>query len=156
MALAMSSRHKARQVVLQVLYQAEVGRQRVEDVLERYAEGWAPPEDGPPEPWEEDDWRFVVRLSRGAWEARRELDAIIGRFAEGWDVDRLARVDLSILRMALYELLNLDTPPPVVINEAVELAKRYSTEDSGRFVNGILGRAYRELVEPKAGSRHPS
>jgi len=150
MALAMSSRHKARQAVLQVLYQAEVGRQRVEDVLSRYAEGWSAPDDGSPEPWDEEDWRFVVRLSRGAWEGRRELDALVGQFAEGWDVDRIARVDLSILRMALYELLHLDTPPAVVINEAVELAKRYSTEDSGRFVNGILGRAYRELVEPKA------
>lgn len=152
----MSSRHKARQAVLQVLYQAEVGRQRVEDVLSRYAEGWSPPDDGPPEPWDEEDWRFVVRLSRGAWEGRRELDALVGRFAEGWDVDRIARVDLSILRMALYELLHLDTPPAVVINEAVELAKRYSTEDSGRFVNGILGRVYRELVEPQATSTQPS
>ncbi|GBD30608.1 N utilization substance protein B [bacterium HR32] len=152
----MSSRHKARQAVLQVLYQAEVGRQRVEDVLSRYAEGWSAPDDGSPEPWDEEDWRFVVRLSRGAWEGRRELDALVGQFAEGWDVDRIARVDLSILRMALYELLHLDTPPAVVINEAVELAKRYSTEDSGRFVNGILGRVYRELVEPRARSTQPS
>jgi N utilization substance protein B len=145
----MASRHKARQAVLQVLYQAEVGRQRVEDVLSRYADGWTPPEDGPPEPWDEDDWRFLVRLSRGAWEGRQEADRLIEQFAEGWSVDRLARVDLCILRMAIHELLHFDTPPSVVINEAVELAKRYSTEDSGRFVNGILGRVYREVVVPR-------
>mgnify|MGYP000185722410 CR=1 FL=1 len=151
----MASRHKARQAVLQILYQAEVGRQRVEEVVARYAEGWTPPEDGPPEPWEEDDWRFLVRLSRGAWESRQEADALIERYAEGWSVDRLARVDLCILRMAIYELLHFDTPPSVVINEAVELAKRYSTEDSGRFVNGILGRVYREVVVPRAQTPVP-
>lgn len=156
MAVAMASRRKARQAVLQILYQAEVGRQRVEEVMARYAEGWAPPDDGPPEPWEEEDWRFLVRLSRGAWEARREADALIERFSEDWPVDRLARVDLCILRMAIHELLYFDTPPSVVINEAVELAKRYSTEDSGRFVNGILGRVYREVVLPKVQPAPPS
>jgi N utilization substance protein B len=59
-------------------------------------------------------------------------------------MDRLASVDRVILRMALYELRHLATPPGVVINEAVELAKRYGTEDSGRFVNGVLGTIYRE------------
>jgi len=145
----MASRHKARQAVLQILYQAEVGRRRLEDVVAQYADGWTPPEDGPPEPWAEDDWRFLVRLSRGAWEGRKEADALIERYAEGWSVDRLARVDLSILRMAIHELLHFDTPPSVVINEAVELAKRYGTEDSGRFINGILGRVYREVVLPR-------
>jgi N utilization substance protein B len=145
----MASRHKARQAVLQILYQAEVGRRRLEDVVAQYADGWTPPEDGPPEPWVEDDWRFLVRLSRGAWEGRKEADALIERYAEGWSVERLARVDLSILRMAIHELLHFDTPPSVVINEAVELAKRYGTEDSGRFINGILGRVYREVVLPR-------
>ncbi|MER3455550.1 MAG: transcription antitermination factor NusB [candidate division GAL15 bacterium] len=155
MALAMASRGKARQAVLQILYQAEVGRVRVEDVVARYADGWVPPEDGPPEPWSEEDWRFLVQLSRGAWEGRAEADALIERFSEGWPVDRLARVDLCILRMALYELLHFDTPPSVVINEAVRLAKRYSTEHSGRFVNGILGRVFREVVRPRLPASSP-
>ncbi len=152
----MASRHKARQVVLQALYQAEVGRQRLEEVLSRYADGWAPPEDGPPEPWDEEDWKFLVRLTRGAWEGRHEADALVEQFAEGWSADRLARVDLCVLRMAIHELLHFETPPSVVINEAVELAKRYSTEDSGRFVNGILGRVYREVVLPRTQAGKPS
>jgi N utilization substance protein B len=69
-----------------------------------------------------------------------DLDARIGKASQNWSVDRMARVDLAIMRMAVWELLHEDdVPGPVVINEAVELANRYSGEGSGRFINGILG-----------------
>jgi N utilization substance protein B len=140
--------------VLQILFQAEVGGLPLEQVVAACAEGV--PDDGDRagerRTWDEDDWRFVVRLSRGAWEGRFEADAMIARYAEGWAVDRMARVDICVLRMAVHELLHTDTPHSVTINEAVELAKRYSTEESGRFVNGILGRIYREHVEPRVVS----
>lgn len=149
----MSSRRRARKAVLQILFQAEVGGLPLEQVVASYAEG-EPDEDDSNggRGWNEDDWRFVVHLSRGAWEGRSEADALIGRYAEGWALDRMPRADLCILRVAVYELLHTDTPPGVAINEAVELAKRYSTEESGRFVNGILGRVYREHVAPRVVS----
>ncbi|MDR5683537.1 MAG: transcription antitermination factor NusB [Armatimonadota bacterium] len=144
----MSSRRMAREAVLRILFQAEVGGLPLEQVVASYADGWPDEDDRVVKKgWDDDDWRFIVRLSRGAWEGRSETDALIARYAEGWTLERMPRVDVCVLRMAVYELLHTDTPPSVVINEAVELAKRYSTEESGRFVNGILGRIYREHVE---------
>jgi N utilization substance protein B len=90
------------------------------------------------------DWIFVETLCRGVVERQDELDATIAPHLSGWTVDRLASVDRVILRMALYELRFFATPPGAVINEAVELAKRYGTDESGRFVNGVLGTVYRE------------
>ncbi len=85
-------------------------------------------------------------LAGGAWERRDELDAELSRASTGWRVDRMPAVDRSILRLGLYELRHTDTPVAVVISEAVELAKRYSTSKSGSFVNGVLG----ALVEGRA------
>jgi N utilization substance protein B len=136
--------------VFRILFEAEVGRLPLEQVVASYAGGTPDEEDsGGRNGWDEDDWLFVVRLSRGAWESRSGADALISRYAEGWALERMPRADLCILRMAVYELLHTDTPPGVAINEAVELAKRYSTEESGRFVNGILGRIYREHLQPE-------
>ncbi|MDR5709953.1 MAG: transcription antitermination factor NusB [Armatimonadota bacterium] len=142
----MSSRRRAREAILQILYQAEVGRRPLEQVIADYTEGPVANERAPGFAWDEDTWRFIVRMAREAWEHREEADGLIAQYAEGWPLDRLARVDLAILRLALYELLHTDTPPAVAINEAVELAHRYGTEDSSRFINGILGRIYRERL----------
>ncbi|MCS7172458.1 MAG: transcription antitermination factor NusB [Armatimonadetes bacterium] len=142
----MGGRRRAREAILQILYEAEVGRRPLEQVMADYVEGPVTNEGTPGAAWDEDTWQFIVRTARGAWEHRVEADALIGQYAEGWPVDRLARVDLAILRLALYELLHTDTPPAVAINEAVELAHRYGTEDSHRFINGILGRIYRERL----------
>jgi N utilization substance protein B len=98
------------------------------------------------------DWEFIDTVCRGAVAHQHELDALIVPLLQGWSLDRLASVDRAILRMALFELQNLDTPPAAVIDEAVELAKRYGTEDSGRFVNGVLGAALR-AAQPPAGSQ---
>jgi N utilization substance protein B len=87
---------------------------------------------------------FTYQLVTGVVDHMSELDAVIGRYAEGWDVDRMPRVDRNVVRMALYELFFTDTPASVTIDEAVELAKSFSTEDSGKFVNGLLGRVYRD------------
>lgn len=78
------------------------------------------------------------KLATGAWEARESLDAELAAVAKGWRVERMPAVDRAILRLALYELRHTDTPVGVVISEAVELAKEYSTHRSGAFVNGIL------------------
>jgi N utilization substance protein B len=90
---------------------------------------------------------FTEELVRGVAERLGELDAIIGERAEGWTVPRMAVVDRTLLRVACHEMLHReDVPVAVAIDEAVEAAKELSTEDSGRFVNGLLGRIARELA----------
>ena len=82
---------------------------------------------------------YLGELVAGVAAHQEELDALIGRYSEHWRLERMAVVDRNLLRLAVYELLYLpEIPPKVVINEAVELAKRYGSEDSGGFVNGIL------------------
>ncbi len=98
--------------------------------------------------WQEDEGAdevlFARDLLRGVRDHRAEIDEIIDRRAVGWGVDRLPVVDRNILRLSLYELLYTDTPPEVVINEAVELAKAYGTEQAPAVVNGILDRVWKE------------
>jgi N utilization substance protein B len=133
----------ARELAVQVLFQVEVGHLPLEEVLETTAEQM---------PTEPDDWgylnpddrAYIEACARGVEKHRAELDGIIARLAAGWSLERIANVDRLVLRLALFEMLHRDVPPPVVINAAVEIAKKYSTEDSGRFVNGILGAFLRE------------
>lgn len=92
------------------------------------------------DPEYEEDCRFIQSLAGGVAEHEEELDEKISAYLRGWSLSRVARVDLAILRLAFYELLYLnDAPESVVINEAIEMAKRYSTDRSGAFVNGVLG-----------------
>jgi transcription antitermination protein NusB len=92
---------------------------------------------------------FADPLIRGTIEHRDEADAVIHRHAKNWDLPRMAAVDRNILRLAVYEMLHRDDIPPVVsINEAVDIAKRFSTQDSGKFVNGILDKVRSELMRP--------
>ncbi len=89
---------------------------------------------------------FASQLVRGVVENGPELDELISRHAKDWSIERMPVIDRNLLRMALFEMLHLeDIPGPVAINEAVELAKIYSTEDSSRFVNGLLGSVSAEL-----------
>jgi N utilization substance protein B len=92
---------------------------------------------------------FAEPLIQGVIEHRAKLDAEIMKFAKNWDLHRMAAVDRNILRLAIYEMLfREDIPPVVTINEAVEIAKMFSTDDSGRFVNGILDKVRQELMRP--------
>lgn len=95
-----------------------------------------------------DDKPFVESLVDGVLAGASKLDATIQPIAPEWPIDQIARVDRTILRMAVYELTeSADVPPKVVINEAVELAKAFGSDNSSKFVNGVLGTAYRTLVE---------
>jgi transcription antitermination protein NusB len=126
-------RRRAREAALQVLFQLDVGRLSLEDALASVsAPDWLP-----------EDWVLVETLSRGTQARVPEIDAVIARVTEHWTIERMAAVDRNILRMAIFELQHTTTPVRVIINEAVELAKRYSTSDSGRFVNGLLGNVVR-------------
>ncbi len=80
------------------------------------------------------------RLVEGVWEHRADVDAVIGRVARSWRIERMPLVDRNVLRLGVYELLYTDTPVGVVVSEAVEIAKQYSTAKSGAFVNGVLGK----------------
>lgn len=122
------SRRRARERALQVLFEVDVGRQGLEAALERMRPDLTDAE-----------WEYLRAVSTGVWSSRAELDRTIAALTVDWPLERLANTDRTVLRLAAYELLHTDTPPQVVINEAVELAKRYGTEDSGRFVNGVLG-----------------
>lgn len=96
-----------------------------------------------------DDKKFVDQLVSGVSSKAEELDAIIQPIAPEWPIDQIARVDRTILRMAVFELTeNKDlVPPKVAINEAVELAKAFGSDNSSKFINGVLGTAYRTLIE---------
>jgi N utilization substance protein B len=92
---------------------------------------------------------FADKLIHGVLEHRSTLDKSIQEHAQNWDLNRMAVVDRNILRLAIYEMLYRDDIPPIVsINEAVDVAKKYSTQDSGKFVNGILDRIKGELSRP--------
>lgn len=92
---------------------------------------------------------FTLALVNGVTEHRTALDALIAAYARDWTLERMPVVDRNILRVAIYELHHTDVPPAVAINEAVELAKDLSTDDSGRFINGILSRAVKRLEQER-------
>jgi len=111
---------------------------------------WGQPIELPPPTAEEAAVRlFAEPLIRGALEHRDEVDDVIKKHAKNWELHRIAVVDRNILRLAIFEMLHREDIPPVVsINEAVDIAKKFSTQDSGKFVNGILDKVKGELMRP--------
>jgi N utilization substance protein B len=141
-------RRKSRESALQVLYQLNITKQDPATALTQFQEHFS--SDG-----EADD--FLKRLILGVIEHFAQLDRLIEKYSENWRLDRIALVDRNILRMALFELLYCEEiPPKVTINEAIDLGKRFGSEDSGSFINGILDRIQNEVVkkpiEPKSTS----
>ncbi|MEK3730869.1 MULTISPECIES: transcription antitermination factor NusB [Paenibacillus] len=93
---------------------------------------------------------YVLQLVNGTWNSREAIDELLAHYLKGWQVSRLSRVDRQILRLAVYELTQAeDVPGKVAVNEAIELSKHFGTEDSGKFVNGVLGRMIQELDRVK-------
>jgi transcription antitermination protein NusB len=138
----LGSRSGARQRALQVLYAADLLEQPVSTVLAREL-------NDPNRPAPD---AYAVELATGVERRRAELDAHIQAAAEHWTLERMPLVDRNLLRLGAFELLERpEVPTAVVLDEAIELAKLLSTDDSGRFVNGVLGRIARE-VRPVAGS----
>jgi transcription antitermination protein NusB len=133
----MPTRRRAREVVLQMLYQLEASGQEPRGVLESYRSSFG---EGPfPDDFARDMFLDVA-------ERVGALDETIASASDNWRLVRMSLVDRNILRLGVFELgFRLDTPPRVAINEAVELAKRFGTEDSASFVNGILDRIARDL-----------
>jgi N utilization substance protein B len=126
------SRRHARELALQALYGAEVGHREpavmIDETVGRAGNA--------------ETRSFVRDLVLGTLDHAEESDLVIAPLLEGWTLDRLPTIDRIVLRMSVFELQHrTETPRPVVINEAVELAKKFSTEDSGRFINGVLSKA---------------
>lgn len=130
----MPSRRLGRELALQALFSVEVGHRDPAEVLDEYLAGSA----------DSGHRVFVKDLVLGTLEHARESDETLAPLLQQWSIERLPTIDRLLLRMAAFELRHRpETPKPVVINEAVELAKRFSTEDSGRFVNGVLSSVMR-------------
>jgi N utilization substance protein B len=134
----MAARSKARKRAIDVLYESDVrGTDPIGTLAERLAQADPPVPD------------YAVELVEGVTGNIGLLDEVLADHAEGWTVERMPPVDRAVLRLALYELLvRDDVPDAVVIDEAVELAKALSTDESPKFVNGVLGRVLRERPAP--------
>lgn len=141
----MANRHLARSVVMQALFEWDFAHRpdaEIKDILVRDAKEFAPGLT---------DYSFLTALAESVLKKRPELDDIIQKAAPEWPIDKISVVDRNILRLGLYELLFADreeVPAKVAINESIELAKTFGGENSGKFINGVLGSVYKELGEP--------
>lgn len=103
---------------------------------------------------DDDSYEFCRMLIAGALSKNDELDTLLGKYVDNWGIKRIASVDRNVIRMALYEMLYLkDIPAIVSINEAVDIAKKYSTAESGKFVNGVLDKIKQEIVDKQNGKK---
>jgi len=161
----MGKRREARERAVQFLFQYDLNPpEKLEEALEQFwlsqrsaaiaeekgAATWGEQSELPPPSTDEAAMRlFADPLIRGTLEHRDEIDEVIKKNAKNWELHRIAAVDRNILRLAIYEMLHREDIPPIVsINEAVDIAKKFSTQDSGKFVNGILDKIKGELMRP--------
>ena len=141
----MANRHLSRSIAMQSLYEWDFnGRdeKKIDEIIEKNIKEFGPGMD---------DVSFVDGLVRNTIKNRDKIDPLIEKCAPEWPLEQVTVVDRNILRLGIYELLfgnYEEVPPKVAINEAIELAKSFGGESSGRFVNGVLGTIYRELGEP--------
>ncbi len=148
----MSSRHLARSIVMQSLYEWDFRNQNqgeLKTILERNIKALGPGIE---------DAEFIYKLVSGVIKFLSKIDEIIKKAAPEWPLEQVTIVDRNVLRIGLYELLfgnRKEVPPKVAINEAIELAKTYGGESSGKFINGVLGTVYREIGEPGKNEGKP-
>ncbi len=134
------ARAEARQAALQLIYAEMLGGEGGQQALEALV-GMNPTAD---------DALYIEKTRQGVLEKQRELDGAIERFLNNWSLDRLSKVDLAILRLAAFEMLYCeDIPGPVAVSEAVELSHTFSTDESGPFINGVLGSLLRQGAAPR-------
>jgi transcription antitermination protein NusB len=133
-----SLRTKSREFAMQMLFQWDMSQQEAKKLEVKFWRG-AKAAEG--------TRAFANRLFEGAAEEATTLDELITKHADNWRFERLSSIDRAILRLAIYELLFVDTPGKVVLNEAVDLAKKFSSEEAGGFVNGILDAVHKSLKD---------
>ena len=133
------ARKTARQVAMQLIYQYEMGGEGISSTIDNMMEDVK---------LDADDMAYIQAMLDGTTQRREPIDDTIATYAKGWSLERIAKVDVSILRLALYEMgYREDIPESVSVNEAVELAHTYSTPEAASFIHGILGSASRAKVE---------
>ncbi len=134
----MGKRRKTRELALQILFRLDLGQENLTDeMLEGFLNDNAA---------SEDIKEYTRKLVKGTVDNTKEIDRIISEYSENWSIDRMASVDRNILRFSIYELLQrYEIPSSVIINEAIEIAKKYGTEESGSFINGILDTIAKEI-----------
>ena len=138
----MGKRRAARELTLRTLFQVDVGGMTPDEAVDlAFAQ----------EPGDAQTQTFARDLVEGVVQQKTRIDAVIEKYARDWTLERMANIDRNVLRLAICELLFMpDIPPSVTVDEAVELAKKYSTAESGRFVNGVLGALLHHLDEELA------
>jgi len=126
----MGNRRRSRELAMQALYQMEMNQDHSKEAVELFCKHFGVTENVKP---------FFLRLVEGVKKVQHEIDPLIKNFSENWKISRMSRADRNIMRIAVYELLYCeDIPPKVSINEAIDIGKKFGTEDSGPFINGIL------------------
>lgn len=138
----MPSRHRSRRRALQILYQWDLRQQPVEDAISAFYGTLYSEEEEPERPSRDE---FMEALARGTAENAERIDHTITEKSARWRIERMPVVDRNLLRMGVYEMTQLETPPAVVIDEALELARQFSGEESVSFINGVLDAVRRDL-----------
>lgn len=138
-------RTRARERALQALYQIDVSASDIDEALVRFWRSF--------EPAEREVQELAEQFVRGVHRERRAIDERIEAASTNWRVDRMARVDRNALRLAVFELVHTDAPAKVIINEAIELGKKFGSESSGAFVNGVLDRIASGLPPERSSGR---
>jgi N utilization substance protein B len=144
----MAARSRSRQRALQILFSWDARKQPVDDAIDAFFSTLYSEEQ--PERPEHD--AFAAELVRGAVRNTTEIDARIAKHAEHWRLERMPAVDRNILRLAVFEMSGEKTPAAVVIDEAIELARKFSSEESAQFVNAVLDAIHRESATKRHGS----
>ncbi|GAE87657.1 transcription antitermination factor NusB [Acetivibrio straminisolvens] len=139
-------RRASREIAMKLLYQLEIQKdskeEQVNNTLEQYD-------------LNDNDREYILDIVKGVFDHKEEIDRAIEKYSKGWKLSRISKVDLAILRLAVYEICyREDIPFTVSINEAVELAKNYSGEESGSFINGILGKVAKLKLLPVDGNEN--
>jgi N utilization substance protein B len=143
------ARHRARRQAMQVLFEWDMRKspleeRGLEEILMGYYTSLLVGDDSDLQPRRDE---FAVALARGVVASSADIDEMITKHAEHWKIARMPTVDRNILRIAVYEMMRTDTPPAVVIDEALELARQFSGEESVHFVNGVLDAVRREVAK---------
>jgi N utilization substance protein B len=126
----MGTRRQARELAMQALFYMDMQRDASEEMLEHFCGCFGPSKKSRP---------FFIKLVNGVLGTKDQIDALVERFSQNWKISRMSCVDRNVMRIAVYEMLYCyDIPPKVSINEAVDIGKKFGTQDSGAFINGIM------------------
>jgi N utilization substance protein B len=141
----MAARHRSRHRAVQILYQCDIRGLEPDEAIRNFYEGLYSEENEEPPARD----AFMEELVRGALSQREDIDKRIEEFSAHWRIDRMSAVDRNILRLAIHEMIEHKNPPAVIIDEALELARRFSGEESVAFINGVLDAVRKKIAAPE-------